>query len=906
MARVKFQPTSGKGFENIPSSYKLLAQLKSREEEKGREMDQRLVDLKNQAIKAESDIQRVKQKEEANAKDINLDPQIYQTRESAINQNLKTEIANDKANRAKIANEHSTLTKILELAPKAWEDIQKIEQKDWIATSEGAYNYYMTHGMDLETQMRLGLIEDAEYKKGEGFNIVADNMAKEGYSHKEVMWVRGKNSASDYGRLKAYSMLAGRAFGPQLQAELTKRGITKAEDIQAFTKHYEIEYLKAHNLYNPDKGQAISADFLGPMFESIAKSKANIINSAELNDAYNASEKIVNDNLLIAQNAFDPELKEDFDINIAVQSLDNLYKAELRLPADRRTLRPRTPAEARDALVEQFEDIDRFPDTAKVVAALQAYQGKNNYYSHLIPQLIENRQRKIETRQTYSAKIKEQQLEALINEGNKFYDNVGKEGGWDNSRDSARNFNLALINKGVPAVVVQENFGRFLNSSLESRQDGRPMLQHWLEEDKYHRITSEDLKDPTLPARFRTKEYQLKVAKNEAILKAADYKGRYADTLNANINEALGGKNVKGQGKLEGTSSLAETHAEGIFNRLIIDEGYTPKDAANLISEHIKNEEGDFRVTEYGEKDWITDKISKDRQAYYSKFAPASQYALKPSPQSVNLLNIEDKKAFLNNVENDPRLIATKLVLKPNQIREIIERNRAGLPWSYPPILHEMSKIKGKWVGTAGFYEPGHVSEIWKAQVKLAIEDGILDTKEFKEADINVQDFSTTWYNNTNDSLAKHSITTLQTKEDAAGILQVYLHPSSTREPRFMSNNVVNKLKAIEYGGVLKSDMTQAEGILTGKIPYKGADFTFTDADGINWELPIGMQDFIYKKTVESNGVVTKDDILGYDGNLINVTGSTREFLKNDPDTEYEIDFVSPGGFYEYPVEAGE
>ena len=90
MARVKFQPTSGKGFENIPSSYKLLAQLKSREEEKGREMDQRLVDLKNQAIKAESDIQRVKQKEEANAKDINLDPQIYQTRESAINQKIRS------------------------------------------------------------------------------------------------------------------------------------------------------------------------------------------------------------------------------------------------------------------------------------------------------------------------------------------------------------------------------------------------------------------------------------------------------------------------------------------------------------------------------------------------------------------------------------------------------------------------------------------------------------------------------------------------------------------------------------------------------------------------------------------------------------------------------------------------
>ena len=673
MARVKFQPTSGKGFDNIPSSYKLLAQLTSRAEKKGRERDQRLIDLKNQAIKAESDIKGVQQREEANAKAINLDPQIYRTRESAINQNLKTEIANDKANRAKIANEHSTLTKILELAPKAVEDIQAIEKKDWEATSDGAYNYYMTHGMDLETQMRLGLIEDAEYTKGEGFNIIADKMVEDGYSHKEVMWVRGQNSASDYGRLKAYSMLAGRAFGPQLQAELTKRGITKAEDIQAFTKDYEIEYLKAHNLYNPDKGQAISADFLGPMFESMARSKDKIIGGAELNDAYNASEKIVNDNLLIAQNAFDPELKEDFDINIAVQSVDNLYKAELRLPADRRTLRPRSASEARDALLKQLEDIDRFPNTEQVIAALQAYQGKNNYYSHLIPQLRENRARKEETRETYSKKVKEQQLEALINEGNKFYNNPGKEGGWDNSIDSARQFNLALINKGVPAVVVQENFGRFINSSLESRQDGRPMLQHWLGLDKYHMIKSEDLNDPTLPARFRTPEYKLKVAENEAILKTADYDGLYKGTLNANINEALGGQNIKGQGKLEGTSKLAEARAEGLFNQLIIDQGFSPKDAAALVSDLIKNKEGDFRVTSFGDEDWITKEKSKDAQAYYSAFAPASQKFLKPSPQSVNLMNVEDKKAYLANIENDPRIIASELVLKPKQIREVIE-----------------------------------------------------------------------------------------------------------------------------------------------------------------------------------------------------------------------------------------
>ena len=72
-------------------------------------------------------------------------------------------------------------------------------------------------------------------------------MQEEGYTHQEVSYVRGKNKAADYGRLKAYSVMAGNQFGAWANAQLAKMDYKTPEQKQAALEVLRIEYLKAHN-----------------------------------------------------------------------------------------------------------------------------------------------------------------------------------------------------------------------------------------------------------------------------------------------------------------------------------------------------------------------------------------------------------------------------------------------------------------------------------------------------------------------------------------------------------------------------------------------------------------------------------------------------------------------------------
>ena len=226
MGKVKFTPPTGKGYSNIPSAQMMIAQLEKKLNKQEQEEEKNLAAIEKRDRQVAADIASINAKEERNLKEINMDDSIFATQERAINQNLKTEIANDKANRAAIANENTTLQAIVNYAPTAYNNIQSNNKKDWVATMEGAYSYYMQHGLEEEQLLRLDLIEDSNWTQGQGFEQLADKMQAEGYQPKEVEYIRGKNSATDYGRAKAYGNLALKELVPTLKQELRARGIT--------------------------------------------------------------------------------------------------------------------------------------------------------------------------------------------------------------------------------------------------------------------------------------------------------------------------------------------------------------------------------------------------------------------------------------------------------------------------------------------------------------------------------------------------------------------------------------------------------------------------------------------------------------------------------------------------------
>lgn len=138
MGKVKFVGPTGKGYSNIPQARYLIANLKEKFADDEKEMDKELRQLKERDNETEANISRIQQVESANLKQINMDESIFATQEKAINNNLRTEIQNHKAELAEIANENQTIQKIFELAPQAFKDWQTIQKKDWDATARAA------------------------------------------------------------------------------------------------------------------------------------------------------------------------------------------------------------------------------------------------------------------------------------------------------------------------------------------------------------------------------------------------------------------------------------------------------------------------------------------------------------------------------------------------------------------------------------------------------------------------------------------------------------------------------------------------------------------------------------------------------------------------------------------------
>ena len=385
MGKVKFQPASGKGYSNIPNAQFMIAQLEKKLDKDEREADKELEQFEARDREAEAKMLEMDRNQEANLKQINMDDSIHSVKMGAMQNNMNQEVRNFQAEKAGILAK-TGLEEVLEFAPSFLESAKKKVDKDWEATMEGSYNYHMTHGLSEDQKIRLELIEDANWEQGQGFEIIADNMQAEGYQPKEVQWVRFKNKAADYGRLKAYSNLALKDLVPTAQQEMIRRGITDPAAQKAFMKDFEIQYLKTHNLYDPEKRKAISTDFMAEGLEAVAEQKRILFNRSENVAAFDAAEKRAEGDLLPVQNNLNAKV---IDYELAGQSINNLFASHKRRYKKDGT--PFSAQEARDGVIKDLEDVTKFPNDAHVELALRKAQGSDNFYTQQIPELLKKR-----------------------------------------------------------------------------------------------------------------------------------------------------------------------------------------------------------------------------------------------------------------------------------------------------------------------------------------------------------------------------------------------------------------------------------------------------------------------------------------------------------------------------------
>ena len=209
----------------------------------------------------------------------------------------------------------------------------------------------MTHGISLEEQLRIDLMEDELFQRGANFEAIADQLRAEGYTNEEVHYVRGKNSASDYGRLKAYSVQAGMRWQEFAQSELARMGITDKVEQEAALDALRIKYLKAHNLYG------VSSDFLEPMFQRMRAGTSQLLAKTQLRNDVEFTQR---------------KTAESLEQLVAFQSPDSLNNAFL---AKTRELKSNgnyfTKAEAKQWIFDTLANVNMFPDDEKVMNLLQ-------------------------------------------------------------------------------------------------------------------------------------------------------------------------------------------------------------------------------------------------------------------------------------------------------------------------------------------------------------------------------------------------------------------------------------------------------------------------------------------------------------------------------------------------------
>ena len=141
---VKYQPGSGKGWNNFPG-YAELSRMREdlADQEKGVDKEQQ--ERISRDEKAAGEIRAVQQKQAANLKEIYIENDVFSVQERALNVNKGIQEQID-ANKLEQLKQKTALESIIEFAPSAIESIDKIQKADWDATQKASPEYYLNYG----------------------------------------------------------------------------------------------------------------------------------------------------------------------------------------------------------------------------------------------------------------------------------------------------------------------------------------------------------------------------------------------------------------------------------------------------------------------------------------------------------------------------------------------------------------------------------------------------------------------------------------------------------------------------------------------------------------------------------------------------------------------------------------
>lgn len=744
MAKAQFQGYArGKGFTSIDPGYIGLSRMREQQQ-------QELSDLKESQKEAirrdeqfEANIERINRNEEANAKEINIEDLTSATRKQALKIEQQGKEQNYRAEVAKIENDAKNLESIINFSKTAAGALKTYQDKTWENTANSSYAYYMNHGLSMEDQIMMDMLEDKNWQDGENLEALADRMREDGYSIEEEIYVRGKNKASDYGRLKAYSIMAGENFGEFAQTKLSEMNVQTVEQKQAALEVLRMEYLKAHKLYG------VSADFLDPMFTKMRNTSNVIVNRAKLDRDVSFTQRRTR------------EKEQVLTASLTPQSLNEYYIQKTR---ERKADGTRfTPSEAKAAVFALLGDTRKFPNDAEVLRLLNetplgnmnSTWGKAN--AGLVQDLIYQR--------TLNKESNEQKTAQIIAGRKK-----AERGEFKTFIETEWNGDLNVLNKGIDQLRStghsNEELAEFLpyrDESIQRRTDGNYWETHFAKKAEEHRLTTEDLKGPYVPKDIRDK-YWAEAAEKEAIFKSANIKKRVTPAFDKALRAALKAESIDDtvHSSITQAAHVAETQFRGYLLESNDVEGSITK-----VLENIEKGYGDFNVIEPGAKG--------SQMAFFGAFVPGTH---KNAAKIIPTESTDEKLKVINELEDQPDLISSELYIKVEDLKHIRDSIADGKSFRLPEICYVISQADPEIFGSP--------LDVWHQQLKAAE----LDTLGLK-----VDDFISTLYRDSSDPQGKEMIKNLRTLSDLRKSIQVTYNPNSVRDPKFYSPNVLKKIQ---------------------------------------------------------------------------------------------------------------
>ena len=753
MSRRKITPelqAVGKGFSNIDPGYTKLTRMREDDNQNIANLKEAERERRERDLTAEANLERIQKTEEANLKDIYIEDKVLDTREKALKVNKSifedNFEAQQKIDKYKAAEVQSFLT---ELAPKAIEDIKSNQLKDWDATQKWSTNFHLRHGLTLDEQIELDLLEEYQWAKGEELEKVADQLRLDGYTLEEEMFVRGKNSASDYGRLKAYSILAGNQFYDWAIQQLPNMEADTVEQKQAAMEILQDKYLEIHKL------KGISADFLEPMFQKMRGGTDKIINGAVRSRSIQQSKERSAEHIEV--------LAAAYNTTSGGAALNNLFTQKTReVGADGRSL---TPGEAKLAVFKDLQNITNFPNDADVYKLLNETKltHMNKTWAAANPELVQDLMNQRRIQKTSKANVAKEVLTAKRTE---------ERAEFKAFLDDPERYNgdARVVQRGIDQLFASGHtseelapFLVYLDQSVQGRADGDYWRQHINDLALSKTLSTEDLTGPYVPQDLKTK-YWKQAAQNDQLFDTIDLKSIVKDDLGGALRAAL--KEDSLTTALHPSFEKAKRHAELEFRKEFINNGGDADKALQNIELKIKNGTGKYSIIEPGKQE-----IANGVTSFFASFTPGNH---DNAPPILNVSTFAERQKIKRRVAKDPTLLHRDLLVKPEKLRDIAKAIKEGRNYRLPEVFFELSGYNPSIMGSP--------IDIWQQQIKAAQDLGYLEKMNLK-----IEDFKGTMFRDSKDPLGKEIIQNLRTKADFRKTLQYTYKPDSVRDPKYMS-----------------------------------------------------------------------------------------------------------------------